>query len=126
MDVMPIRRTAGAQARAVRTELFAQRGQSPMNSQDLARSALQTAIGSGIRLAKQSVSAQTNAALIELMEQMREYLKVEADLHAAIASLRSRGSADPRTTCPGCGRPAIDGKVTCGDLACGLPSGLGR
>lgn len=27
--------------------------------------------------------------------------------------------ADPRSTCPGCGQPALDGKVTCGSAACG-------
>ena len=28
--------------------------------------------------------------------------------------------------CPGCGRPALDGKVTCGDVQCGAPSGYDR
>lgn len=33
---------------------------------------------------------------------------------------------DPRTICPGCGEPAIDGKVTCGDVACGSTTGQDR
>ncbi|HET7341051.1 MAG TPA: hypothetical protein VFL90_06285 [Methylomirabilota bacterium] len=28
--------------------------------------------------------------------------------------------------CPGCGSPALDGKVTCGDAACGPSAGGGR
>jgi hypothetical protein len=45
---------------------------------------------------------------------------------SAFRAVAARGPADPRTTCPGCGRPAIDGKVTCGDVRCGSSTGQDR
>lgn len=35
-------------------------------------------------------------------------------------------SGASRRACPGCGRPALDGKVTCGDTACGSSTGVDR
>lgn len=34
-----------------------------------------------------------------------------------------RHPRDPRSTCPGCGDKALDGKVTCGRVQCGTSSG---
>lgn len=34
--------------------------------------------------------------------------------------------ADPRGICPGCGEKALDGKLTCGNAACGSSTGQDR
>ncbi len=43
-------------------------------------------------------------------------------LGAAMKAETEEG-ADPRGTCPGCGAPALDGKVTCGNVECGSSTG---
>ena len=51
---------------------------------------------------------------------------VETNPEAALALLKrqaERQASDPRTTCPGCGKPALDGKITCGDVRCGSSTG---